>query len=330
VNISVLHKVLVAAFNGAPLSRKQKLTSTYAKNDALPILVWQVGSWKESDWTPGDTRMTWTIPAKLTVRSEQDNPQRLLEVISDIQDWVDAIQGLPLDKDNHIIPNFGDQVERLRKGEIVPVMDRFAGPTIASISVPPSTGGDVYTADFTFQIDFTREHPQPGTYPIRQFVLGMQPMDPAYKSIGYDPNKPFELQLPLAEDPEVYSRTPYAEPDTIIRTADGNRLYGSFPPLLREYQAVKGVDPATTMLRMDVLPAAFTLSAGSPTLKCSAIGYFMDGGTARLDSQATWQTSAPLVATVGSDGTVTRVGAGTATITATYNGISNTASATVS
>lgn len=326
---AIVHKALVAAFHHAPLSREQLLTSTYGKNDALPSLVWKIGAWKEQDWSDGETRISWTIPARLTVRSVQDDPQRVLEVVSDIEDWCDAIQGIPVDANNKIIPRFNDQLERFRKGEIRSIAERFSGPTVAGITFSESAG-DVYTADFLFSLEFVVEHPQPENGVIRQFVIGIQPMDPQYVSIGYDPNKPFELQLPLATGRDVYSRTPYVNPDTVLRNAAGDRLYGAFPPLLKEYKAVRGVDPGTTLARLDVIPGAFTLSPGSPTKKADAIGYYLDGGTVRLDTQATWQTSAPLVATVGADGLVTRVGAGSAVITATYNGISNTASVTVS
>lgn len=326
---AVIHRALVAAYHHAPLSRGQLLTSSYSKNDALPSLVWKIGSWKEQDWTPEEQRIVWTIPATLTVRSEQDDPTRLLEVVQDISDWTESIQGLPIDDDNNIVPLFDEQKERFLRGEIRPIAERFSGPHVDSVTCG-EINGDVYTASYLFSMEFTVEHPQPAGAVIRQFVLGIQPMDPEYKSIGYDPNKPFKLQLPLAEDPDVFSRTPYAAPDLPLRTAAGDRIYGAFPPLLRDYPGVAGPDPATTLVRLDVIPAAFALSAGSPTKKCDAIGYFVDGGTTRLDTQATWQTSAPAVATVGSDGTVTQVGAGSATITATYNGVSNTASVTVS
>lgn len=329
---SIIHKAIVAAFNKMPLSRNQLLSSTYSHTEAMPSLVWQVGKYKSEPWTDEKYQVTWTIPAKLTVKSTQANPERLLEVVGDVQDWCGAIVGIPIDADNNIVPRFSDQLKQFRAGKVNEIAERFAGPYIVDVSVPEATNGagDVYVANITFAVEFLASYPKAEEFPIRQFILGIQPMDPEFKSIGYNPNKPFELQLPLAKDPDVVSRTPYADPETILRTTAGDRIYGSFPPLLTDYAAVAGPDPATTLVRLDVLPAAFTLSPGSPTLKASAIGYFMDGGTARLDAAAMWQTSAPLVATVGVDGLVTRVGAGTTIITASYNGLSNTALVTVS
>lgn len=52
------------------------------------------------------------------------------------------------------------------------------------------------------------------------------------------------------------------------------------------------------------------------------------GQTANISSIATWTTSNPAIATVNSAGLVTRVAAGTATITATYAGISGTRTVT--
>lgn len=325
-----VYDALVAAFHGAPLSRGETLTSSCSKQEALPLLQWEIGAWKESVWTPEESRIQWTLPVKLTVRSEQANPRRLLEVISDVSDWCYAIYGLPVDEDNNIIPVFEDQLEAFRAGEIKPIADRFAGPFMDGFAGAPMPDGDVYTAALTFRLEMTIMHPQPPTFTIKQFVLGLQPLDPAYQKIGYNPNKPFRLQSPLAKEAETYSRTPYVDPETLLATPSGDRLFGSFPPLLPEYKNLAGPDPATNLVRADVIPAATTLSVGVPTRKLDAIGYFQDGSTIRLDTVSAWSSGSPLVATVGADGTITRVGSGTAVITAQYNGLSATSTVTVS
>lgn len=325
-----VHEAMVAAFHGAPLSRGERLTSSCSKQDAIPLLLWEVGAWKESQWSPEESRIQWTIPVKLTVRAQQANPRRLLEVISDVGDWCYAIQGLPIDEDNNIIPVFEDQLEAYRAGEIKPIADRFSGPFMDGFNGAPIPDGDVYTAGLLFRLEMTVMHPQPPTTTIRQFVLGMQPLDPAYQKIGYNPNKPFRLQIPLAGESETYSRTPYVEPETILQAPGGDRVYGVFPPLEHDYKMLKGIDPATNLVRMEVVPATAALSAGAPTKKLDAIGYYQDGSTIRLDTVAQWVSGTPGAATVASDGTVTRVAPGSSIVTASYGGLSATSTVTVS
>lgn len=327
---SVIHRALVAAFNGAPLSRGELLTSSYSGTEAIPLLVWQVGQIKTDPWTSDSYHVTWTIPAKLTVRSEQSNPTRLLEVVSDVQDWCGAVTGIPIDDDNNIVPRFSDQLAMFRDGKVKTIAERFSGPYVQSVAMPTGTTSDIYTADFVFVLDFIIGYPKTEEFTVKQFVLGIQPMDPNYQSIGYDPNKPFRLQIPLATDSDVFSRTPYLDPDTALKTANGDRVYGSSPPLLRDYDALSGVDPATTLVRMDVIPGACTLTSGAPTKKLDAIGYYMDGGTTRLDALAAWVSGTPAAATVASNGLVTRVAPGSTVITASYNGLSATSLVTVS
>ena len=55
-----------------------------------------------------------------------------------------------------------------------------------------------------------------------------------------------------------------------------------------------------------------------------------DSSTSDVTSQATWSSATPSVATVSSTGLVTCVATGTSVITATYGGVSNTRTMTVS
>lgn len=75
-------------------------------------------------------------------------------------------------------------------------------------------------------------------------------------------------------------------------------------------------------------PASASVEVGATTELAAA--YSVDGGTpVNVDDSATWTSSAPGVATVDADGTVTGVAAGTATVTAVYAGASDTSDITV-
>jgi hypothetical protein len=77
-----------------------------------------------------------------------------------------------------------------------------------------------------------------------------------------------------------------------------------------------------------VVPATAAFSSGNPQLYCIAC----DGKTMTdVTTSATWTSSDTGKATVGANtGILTKVAAGTTTITATYNGITSTCAVTVS
>ncbi|MFL1427129.1 MULTISPECIES: Ig-like domain-containing protein [unclassified Nocardiopsis] len=70
--------------------------------------------------------------------------------------------------------------------------------------------------------------------------------------------------------------------------------------------------------------------AVSATTQLTATASFYNEDTEDVSSDADWDTSAPTIATVDGDGTVTGVSAGTAVITATYRGVSDDVTVTVS
>lgn len=91
------------------------------------------------------------------------------------------------------------------------------------------------------------------------------------------------------------------------------------------------VTPAT-LRTIQVTPFAPTLPVGFNT-RLTATGIYSDNSTQDLTGLATWTSSAPTVASVstamGSRGLVTPLSAGTATISATYAGVTGTTAVTV-
>jgi hypothetical protein len=90
---------------------------------------------------------------------------------------------------------------------------------------------------------------------------------------------------------------------------------------------------AATLTGITVAPATSTVAVNG-TLSLTATGTYSDNTTADLTATATWASDGATVASVsnapGSQGVVTGLAGGTATITATFGGVSGKASITVS
>ncbi len=86
--------------------------------------------------------------------------------------------------------------------------------------------------------------------------------------------------------------------------------------------------PATSVSSV-ALSGTLALPATGQTSQLTATARMSDGTSQAVTSQATWQSSNPAVATVSATGLVSGVGYGTSTITATYQGVSGTATFTV-
>ena len=84
---------------------------------------------------------------------------------------------------------------------------------------------------------------------------------------------------------------------------------------------------AATVTSIAVTPSTANLQVGS-TQQFTATATYSNGTTGNVTSTATWSSSANSVATVNASGLATAVGAGQATITATYQGKSGSAALT--
>jgi len=83
-----------------------------------------------------------------------------------------------------------------------------------------------------------------------------------------------------------------------------------------------------TVASLDVSPSTLSISSGSANL--IAVATMSDSSTRNVTALATWTTSNAAKATVDDYGVVTKVAAGSATITATWHGASDTCAVTVS
>ena len=85
---------------------------------------------------------------------------------------------------------------------------------------------------------------------------------------------------------------------------------------------------APVLTSVAVSPASASLALGT-TVQLTATGIFTDGSTQNFTNSATWNSSNTNAASVSSTGMVTSKALGSATISATYSGVSGSASLTV-
>jgi hypothetical protein len=83
-----------------------------------------------------------------------------------------------------------------------------------------------------------------------------------------------------------------------------------------------------TLTSINVTPSHPSISLGA-SQQFSAIATFSDGSTVNISGQANWTSSDITVAIINSDGLAGSAGSGSATITATLNGVSGMAILTV-
>lgn len=84
----------------------------------------------------------------------------------------------------------------------------------------------------------------------------------------------------------------------------------------------------TSVSALQVIPAITTIALGTKS-QLQAIAAFADGSTQDVSSQAQWSSSAPITASVDSLGLVTGNGIGSASITASFGGVSRSADLTI-
>lgn len=320
---SEIFSALVGAFHGIRLSSGDLLQSSTNKTDMLPRLLWKIGGWKSETWQPFKYRVTWTIPCELMVQGEAGSPYTALDVLGDLYDYADMIYGLPVDKNGAVVAVSDKQRQMAERGELFSIADRFVGPYITGVTPKPGEADSTFTAvDLLFSMEFIADATPEAKARAMYFTLGANADTPTRTGIVRDPSQPFSN--PITDNADTRSQGAYSDPDTTLRYG-GQIIKVGYPPAQSDIPAVKGGDPSITIATVEIAPAAITVTT-TKQLTCNA--NYADRGTSDLTHAATWLSSAPLVATVSSAGLVTKVSVGTATITATFNGISGTCAVT--
>jgi uncharacterized protein YjdB len=139
---------------------------------------------------------------------------------------------------------------------------------------------------------------------------------------------------------DISSLAAWTSTDNTIASVDNTGLVtGRQAGTVTITATLNGISNATTLTVIDqtvqsivVTPVNPTVSAGNK-LQFSATAYFTDGTSQVLTAAAHWSTSSARIATINSGqnggGLATAKAAGTATITATFNGVSGSTTLTV-
>lgn len=131
---------------------------------------------------------------------------------------------------------------------------------------------------------------------------------------------------------DVTAESAYATTDGAVASADASGLVTARGPGSATITAEYGgrsdtcrvyVQDIPTPILVEVFPANVTMNVGD-TVNLFVRATYSDGSTENVTRLAGYDSSAPLVASVDANGSVTAHGGGTATITASFGGLSDT------
>ncbi len=331
-DLETLYQGLIGALNGLELTgggvlmTEGHVTATDAISQAqLPYLAVATGSIDTSEWGPEDwtDEIRWTIPAQLVVQSAvADGGSLMRSVLVDLMQHARRIRGLPHDLDGELSVDDGSSryFDRIRAGEIEFWADR-KGPHITGIRVDGPFDSGRYIAQLTIKLAFLMNLDPRELVRAQVAVLGVKTFDVARSEI--DVSLPVAVQMPRFSDTERTAWGRFSSPPDLI-SDNGVPAYPS-------QGEDKGVVAQKTSERVrEILVNPRTLSIAAPaTSQLAALVYFQDGVSSYITNAADWVSSDAAKATVSSQGLVTGVAAGSATITATYAGVTATCVVTV-
>jgi hypothetical protein len=330
-DLETVYQGLVGAFNGLELvsggvlTAEGHVTTTDATTrQQLPYLAFATGSidaseWGSEDWTD---EIRWTIPATLIVQAPvSDGGSLMRAALVDLMQHARRVRGLPYDKDGKLVCEGTTAfVKRFRDGEVELFTDR-KGPHIANIRVDGPFDSGQYIAQLTFRVAFLMNLDPRELVRAQVAVLGVKTFDAARSEI--DVSLPVQVQMPRFTDSDRRAVGRFEQPST--RVIDGG--VPKYAPFDGNTGTV-GQRLSEQVREVMVFPRTLSVAALA-TSQLSAIVIFQDDASQTLTAAASWASSDDTKATVSSAGLVTAVAAGSATITATYAGVTATCVVTV-
>jgi hypothetical protein len=312
--LKLILDTLIAGFDGFAVDALGTLLAAdknpddidIVSDDLLPFLLFDVGSAQPTPWQAWQEFVQWDVPAILKIKGPPEEVDDImLEVLQSLMQRTAELIGLPIDETGKVVPFTTATAHRFDKGELQFVAERGA-PFLRSFATTPSAGG-YSRASLMFHVESTLDLDPRGTLPLAlQMRFGVIPMS---GSLAADQTLPDPYGIPITADSAIRGIGGYNTPDPLGRTRR--------PPLRR----VAGVAPADIVTAVLVTPYAATLTAGTPTQQLSSIAQYANWNTIHVEQLGAWLSSAPSVATVSAAGLVTRVAAGSTTITCTFNGV---------
>lgn len=323
-SIAQLHNALVEGFNGFQLSvidpRTKKPKFLTASNTVtssvsggvFPHLAFRTGSFTLSPWKDFMYSITWDVPARLTVQGPADDGEESMRaILLDILLRTNELIGLPLDEKGKVVPFSDETVRRFDRGEIDFLCERGA-PMIKSVSVNGLDDG-LCTADIIFRIESTIDL-DPRTLKLMKVgVLGVNPVQAGglYQDTTATDGRGIAMVFAETGFGGYDSQDPY-----LGHTIRDPLQHGGT-------SQATGLAPNEIITGINVTPYSGSLSVGSPTLQLSAIAFAANASSIYVTSSAAWTSSDAAVATVSSSGLVTRVAAGSCTVSCVYSGVTS-------
>lgn len=299
ITITRIWETLIDGFDGLTLSSGKELSADnnpdsidVVSDDALPFLLFDIGAAKTAPWQRWEQTVSWDIPATLKVKgASEDVDMILVETTQDLMQRTQELIGLPIDENGKVTPFTTATASLFDQGKLMFLAERGA-PFLSSFQAQPSIGGYA-KASLIFHVEST---------------IDLDPRD----------DLPLALQIRMGIVPQIGSLSqdstlpePYGIPVTPRQSIPG---FGPDAP---------SPSDADRVVEVLTIPYAVSLSVATPTSSLSAIAKYANWNTAYVGRLAQWSSSNASIATVDASGVVTRVAAGTCTVSCLLNGVAS-------
>lgn len=310
--LNLIMMSMIAGFDGFELDDGSVITADKkpdsiqaVSDDVLPFMLFDTGSIQVAPWQAWQDSVSWDIPCTLKIKYPSDSiDDRMLEILQQIMQRTAELIGLPIDEDGNVVPFTPATAVRFDRGELSFVAERGA-PFLRSMVAAPSQGSYA-TASLSFHVESTIDNDPRGALPVAlQARFGIIPMS---GSLAQDQTLPEPYGIPITPDSSFRGISAYTTRDPLWKTRN--------PPLPQ----LAGVADADLVSSVNTTPYTATLTAGAPTVQLSSIAKYANWNTIHVEQLGAWTSTAPSVATVTAAGLVTRVAAGSTTISVSFGG----------
>lgn len=310
ISLIAVNDALVQGFDGITLSDGSILAADKKpdqpediSDDLLPFLLFDIGRMEFEPWQEWQKSVSWDVSATLKVRGEAGEVDNLiLNVIQDVLAQSVKLIGLPVDENGVVTPYDSTTRRLFETGRLKFLVERGA-PYLKSAVVKPSRGSYA-EANLVFHVETTIDLDPRGELP--RMLVGVIGVNQATTGIAQDTTLPDPLGIAIVSANDQHAQGAYDTPDP-------NRQRRPQMPYVQGAQQI--------VTSVNATPYTASLSVGAPTIQLSAIATYASWQTLYVTGQGGWASSDPTKATVSATGLVTRVAAGTTTITCTSNGV---------
>jgi len=326
-SLEQIYDALVQGYTNTPIpGTKWKLTAAHkpdniddVSDDKLPFLLFDIGTLALTQWKVFEQYTTWNVSATLKVKGEPGDVDKIfLRVIQALMLRTYEILGLPVDDKGNVVP-FNQATATLFDQDKLTFLAERGAPVITAIQTQPSDGKYLKaTVQFGVQCVLNLDPRNPPIAKVAIMEVASIPGGP----ITGDTTLPASVGIPTFSSSDDHAVTLGYDTASPTSLGPGQGIAGT-PPSQQLRSLVINTGTAT--------PYALSLSAGTPTGQLAAIATFMNWQSNYVTQVATWSSSNTAVATVDANGLVTRVAAGSCTVSCSiYGATSNAVAVTCS